>query len=38
MKMPDGHLRDTVVYSILDNEWPVIRTHLDARLARRAAP
>lgn len=38
MKMPDGHLRDTVVYSILDSEWPVIRTHLDARLARGERP
>jgi len=38
MRMPDGHLRDTVVYSILDHEWPVIRTHLDARLARRTSP
>jgi RimJ/RimL family protein N-acetyltransferase len=37
MRMPDGHLRDTRVYSILDNEWPVVRTHLDARLARGGA-
>lgn len=38
MRMPDGHLRDTRVYSILDSEWPVVRTHLDARLARGARP
>jgi RimJ/RimL family protein N-acetyltransferase len=37
MRMPDGHLRDTRVYSILDSEWPVVRTHLDARLARGGA-
>lgn len=34
MRMPDGHLRDTVVYSILDSEWPTVRRHLDDRLAR----
>ena len=28
----DGSLRDTVVYSILDAEWPAIRERLDARL------
>jgi RimJ/RimL family protein N-acetyltransferase len=32
MRMPDGHLRDTVVYSILDNEWPTVRRHLDYKL------
>lgn len=31
----DGSLRDTVVYSILDGEWPAIRERLDARLAAR---
>lgn len=29
----DGSLRDTVRYSILDSEWPVIRDRLDARLS-----
>ena len=29
----DGTRRDTVVYSILDIEWPAVRTHLNARLA-----
>ena len=29
MLMPDGHLRDTVVYSIIASEWPTVRTHLD---------
>ena len=32
MRMPDGHLRDTVVYSILDSEWPTVRRNLDYRL------
>jgi RimJ/RimL family protein N-acetyltransferase len=36
MRMPDGHLRDTRVYSIIDSEWPTVRIHLDATLARGA--
>ena len=32
----DGTLRDTCVYSIIAGEWPTVRTHLDARLARRS--
>ena len=31
--MPDGTLRDTVVYSILDSEWPAVRNELRRRLA-----
>lgn len=34
MRHPDGTLRDTVVFSILDSEWPAVRGHLDRRLAR----
>ena len=30
--MPDGYLRDTVMYSILDDEWPVVKAGLEARL------
>lgn len=30
--MPDGTLRDTVVYSILDREWPTIKKHLEFKL------
>ncbi len=33
MVMPDGHLRDTAVYAIIAQEWPVIKTHLSAKLA-----
>jgi RimJ/RimL family protein N-acetyltransferase len=29
----DGTLRDTCVYSILDREWPTVKTHLTHRLA-----
>ena len=28
----DGNLRDTCVYSIIDSEWPTVRTHLDYQL------
>jgi N-acetyltransferase len=30
--LPDGSRRDTVVYSILDIEWPAVRTNLRFRL------
>lgn len=30
--MPDGTLRDTVVYSILTAEWPALRDRLRDRL------
>lgn len=31
----DGTVRDTVMYSILVNEWPGVKRHLQERLARR---
>lgn len=30
----DGSLRDTVIFSIIDGEWPTVKQHLTARLAR----
>ena len=33
-RLPDGRLRDTVVYSILDREWPGVRDNLRLMLAR----
>jgi RimJ/RimL family protein N-acetyltransferase len=30
----DGALRDTVVYSILEHEWPMVRNALEFRIAR----
>ena len=30
----DGTLRDTVVYSIIQSEWPTVKSHLDWQLAR----
>jgi len=32
--MADGRLRDSVVYSILDREWPAVRQNLNYLLAR----
>ncbi len=32
-RMPDGSLRDTVVYSVTAVEWPAVRSGLRARLA-----
>lgn len=32
--LPDGSRRDTVVYSILDIEWPAVRNNLRYRLSR----
>jgi RimJ/RimL family protein N-acetyltransferase len=34
MRMPNGTLRDTVVYSIIDGEWPTVRAHLRWQLER----
>ena len=33
-RLPDGSLRDTVVFSITDAEWPAVRAGLRHRLAR----
>ena len=30
--MPDGRKRDSVRYSIIDDEWPVVRERLETRL------
>jgi RimJ/RimL family protein N-acetyltransferase len=35
-RQPDGTLRDTVVFSITDAEWPAVRNRLRHRLARHA--
>lgn len=31
--MPDGRVRNTVMFSILDSEWPDVKSRLTARLA-----
>lgn len=33
-RMPDGSLRDTVVFSIIESEWPSVRRHLQFKLGR----
>jgi RimJ/RimL family protein N-acetyltransferase len=35
MIMPDGRVRDSVIYSIIRNEWAGVRQHLNAKLNRR---
>jgi len=32
MILPDGTIRHSVYYSILDSEWPVVKAHLEAQL------
>lgn len=32
--MPDGRVRDSVVYSIIKNEWPGVKTNLQHKLNR----
>ena len=34
MRMPDGTMRDTCVYSILPNEWPAVKKNLLFKLGR----
>ncbi len=34
MRMPNGTLRDTVVYSIIESEWPTVRAHLHWQLQK----
>jgi len=32
MVMPNGRIRDSVLYSITSNEWPEIKQHLSSKL------
>ena len=34
MVMPDGRVRDSVIYSVIKNEWPGIKQHLAFLLNR----
>lgn len=38
MVLPDGHIRDTVYFSIIREEWPQVKANLEARLASFGAP
>ncbi len=31
--MPDGRIRDSVIFSIINNEWPGVKQHLQYKLA-----
>lgn len=33
MIMPDGHIRDTAVYSIVRDEWPAVKAKLERKMA-----
>jgi N-acetyltransferase len=33
-RMPDGSLRDTVVFSIIESEWPAVKRHLQHKQER----
>jgi RimJ/RimL family protein N-acetyltransferase len=37
MRTWTGHMRDTVVFSILESEWPAVKPRLEQRLAKLAA-
>jgi RimJ/RimL family protein N-acetyltransferase len=32
--MPDGHVRDSLVFSIIDDDWPMVRERLQVALSR----
>jgi len=34
LSMPNGTLRDTAVYSILNTEWPMVKTNLEFKLGK----
>jgi RimJ/RimL family protein N-acetyltransferase len=34
----DGSIRDTVMYSVLAQEWPAVKKHLLLRLSRNSLP
>jgi N-acetyltransferase len=29
---PDGSYRDTVIFSVIESEWPAVKARLEARL------
>jgi RimJ/RimL family protein N-acetyltransferase len=34
MILPDGYLRSSVIYSVVDDEWPAVKSHLETLLRR----
>jgi N-acetyltransferase len=37
-RLADGSYRDTVVFSIIESEWPMVRRHLQFKLERKELP
>jgi N-acetyltransferase len=37
-QLADGSYRDTVVFSIIESEWPMVRRHLQFKLERKELP
>jgi len=38
MILPDGNIRDSVFYSVLDSEWPVVKKNLEGMMNRYESP
>jgi N-acetyltransferase len=38
MILPDGNIRDSVFYSVLDSEWPVVKKNLEGMMNRYGSP
>ena len=38
MITPEGHIRDSVYYSIIDSEWPMVKDHLERMLLAESHP
>jgi RimJ/RimL family protein N-acetyltransferase len=38
MILPDGTIRHSIYYSIIDSEWPGVKAHLEALLDRKSDP
>ena len=32
--LPDGYIRDAVIFSIIDREWPAVKARLEERMGR----
>lgn len=37
MILPDGYVRDSVIYSIIDDDWPTVKIHLEEKLNQNRA-
>jgi len=32
MILPNGYIRDSVIYSIIDDEWPAVKARLEEKM------